>query len=140
MCSSGHDAETKTYPIVEQIDGGGETLAAPFLAPVLEPHRRGHNWAAVLLGPNAARMDRRSIRGRWRRGERYIDAADVAIGDAIEVGADYISTGGIRYGRRRYYVVADRTDAHIVLRPYRTAAQAIRAARQAAADAEEATA
>jgi hypothetical protein len=90
-----------------------------------ESHKRGRNWAAVLVGPNAARMERQFMR---RRG-RVIDVSDLKVGDAFEVGGDYISSGGNRSPNRAYYVITEMADDHMVVETYDTAAQAIKAAR-----------
>lgn len=90
-----------------------------------ESHKRGRNWAAVLVGPNAARMDRQFLR---RRG-CVIDVSDLKVGDAFEIGGDYISSGGNRRPNRAYYVITEMADDHMVTETYDTAAQAIKAAR-----------
>jgi hypothetical protein len=53
----------------------------------------------------------------------------VALGCALEFGADYISSGGIRYPCREYYVVVEAEADRLAVEQYDTAARAIRAAR-----------
>lgn len=101
------------------IDGGAIT------APVYENHNRGKNWLAVLVGPNAAKMDRNFLPMRGK----VIDLGEVQRGDALENGADYYTTRGGKRPYRDYYVVISRSETELVLEEHATAAQAIKAAR-----------
>lgn len=53
----------------------------------------------------------------------------VALGSALEFGADYISSGGIRHPCREYYVVVGVEAYELIVEQYDTAAKAIRTAR-----------
>lgn len=102
-----------------EVDGGAITT------PSYEPHKRGKNWIARLVGPNAARMDRQFLDMRGR----IVDLGDVQRADAIEVGSDYYNARGAKRPDRDYYVVLSRSETELVLEEHATAAQAIKAAR-----------
>lgn len=69
--------------------------------PIYETHKRGKNWLAILNGKNSVHVEMDFLRMSYRT----VDTSDLKIGDAIEVGADYISGGGIRNPCRKWYVV-----------------------------------
>lgn len=98
-----------------------------FDAPEYCAHHRGRNWVAIISGL-ATRPERKFL--VHGRGAAYA-LGDLAMGDAVEVGADYISSGGIRYGDRCYYVVRAIQEETLVLEGYRTPGKALRAARRA---------
>ncbi|WP_168990546.1 MULTISPECIES: hypothetical protein [Aureimonas] len=97
--------------------------------PAFVSHKRGRNWGAILTGPNAARMERRFLPARGAT----VDLSDVQPGQVIELGGDYVTSGGNRHYDRRYYLVlaTDGVDQMTVER-HSTAAQALRAARELA--------
>ena len=81
-----------------------------------ESHRRGKNWVAtVSFDPGAPSNLARAF---WKRGSgRYVAVpASLAVGEVIEVGADYYTGGGNRHARRHYHRVLAITSSHIVMR------------------------
>ncbi|WP_427024875.1 hypothetical protein ACP4J4_02740 [Aureimonas ureilytica] len=115
--------ETTMRGEVLPLDGGATEN------PAFVRHKRGRNWAAVLVGPNAARMERTFLAARGAT----VDLSDVRPGQVIEFGGDYVTSGGNRQYDRRYYLVlaTDGADEMTVER-HDTAAQALRAARELA--------
>jgi hypothetical protein len=102
-------------------------------APVYESHARGKNWMATIEADPAApgglaREFIRNGRGRYL----YIVGPEV-VGKAVEIAADYTSSGGKRHPKRWYGVVRNMTDREIVIDRHETPEQAIRAARSRAA-------
>lgn len=98
-------------------------------APIYEAHSRGKNWMATIEADPAApgglaREFVKSGRGRYL----YIVGPE-AVGKAVEIAADYTSSGGKRRPKRWYGVVRNVTDAEIAIEHYETSAQAIAAAR-----------
>ena len=102
-------------------------------APIYEAHSRGKNWMATIEADPAApgglaREFIRNGRGRYL----YIVGPEV-VGKAVEIAADYTSSGGKRHPKRWYGVVRNVTDREIVIDRHETSEQAIRAARSRAA-------
>lgn len=69
---------------------------------IFEAHRRGKNWIAVVR-PNSA------VQGGLQRdfltrvkGSLY-QIGETAPGAFLEVGADYLTSNGVRYKERRYF-------------------------------------
>jgi len=98
-------------------------------APVYETHKRGKNWMATIApDPAAPGGVARTFVPRGRGKYYYIVSADL-VGQPVEVGADYISSGGKRSRNRWYGVVRALTSEEIRIEHYETAAQAIAASR-----------
>ena len=98
-------------------------------APVYETHQRGKNWMATIEADPAApgglaREFVKSGRGRYL----YIVGPEV-VGKAVEIAADYTSSGGKRHPKRWYGVVRSVTDSEITIEECETSAAAIAAAR-----------
>jgi hypothetical protein len=98
-------------------------------APVYETHQRGKNWMATIEADPAApgglaREFVKSGRGRYL----YIVGPEV-VGKAVEIAADYTSSGGKRRPKRWYGVVRSVTDSEITIEECETSAAAIAAAR-----------
>lgn len=98
-------------------------------APVYETHKRGKNWMATIEADPAApgglaREFIRNGRGRYL----YIVGPEV-VGKAVEIAADYTSSGGKRHPKRWYGVVRNVTGSEITIEEYETSAAAIAAAR-----------
>jgi hypothetical protein len=93
--------------------------------PIYETHKRGRNWVAILRGKNAANLERDFL----PMVGGTVVVSRVALGSALEFGADYISSGGIRHPCREYYVVVGGEAYELIVEQYDTAAKAIRAAR-----------
>lgn len=96
--------------------------------PIFENHRRGKNWAAILIGKNAANMERCFLKCCGAT----IDLTGVGAGTAIEIGGDYVSCRGIRYPDRRYWRVTSFDETSMVVEVYPTAAKLLKAVREAA--------
>jgi len=94
--------------------------------PAYVSHKRGRNWAAILRGPNAAKMEREYLSQRGA----IVDLGSLKRGDALELGGDYITSGGNRHPDRRYYAVHARTETELLVELCSSAAQAIRTARE----------
>lgn len=107
----------------------GEALALDGGAienPAYERHKRGRNWAAVLTGPNAARMERRFLAARGAT----VDLTDVQPGQVLEFGGDYMTGRGRRIPDRRFYLILAKDGIdEVTVEWHGTAAQALRAAR-----------
>jgi hypothetical protein len=98
-------------------------------APVYETHQRGKNWMAIIEADPAAPggLAREFVkRGRGRY--LYIVGPEV-VGKAVEIAADYTSSGGKRHPKRWYGVIRSVTDSEIAIEEYETSAAAIMAAR-----------
>lgn len=98
-------------------------------APVYETHQRGKNWMAIIEADPAAPggLAREFVkRGRGRY--LYIVGPEV-VGKAVEIAADYTSSGGKRHPKRWYGVVRSVTDSEITIEECETSAAAIAAAR-----------
>lgn len=93
-------------------------------APVFETHKRGKNWASVLVGKNAANMDRHFLPQRGR----IIDVSRLSRGDAFEIAGDYTSSGGTPHPSRFIGVVVEKTDDVLIVDKYATIAKAMSAA------------
>lgn len=95
--------------------------------PAYVSHKRGRNWAAILSGPNAAKMERTFLAARGAT----VDLSDVQAGQVVEFGGDYVTSGGNRQYDRRYYLVLATDGAdEMTAERHDTAAQALRAARE----------
>lgn len=92
--------------------------------PIFESHKRGTNWACVLIGKNAANMDRAFLPQRGK----IIDVSNVEVGVAIEIAGDYTSSGGNKQRNRIAGVVVSKTDTELVIDQYASVAKAISAA------------
>ena len=98
-------------------------------APVYETHQRGKNWMATIEADPAApgglaREFVKSGRGRYL----YIVGPEI-VGKAVEIAADYTSSGGKRHPKRWYGVVRSVTGSEITIEECETSAAAIAAAR-----------
>lgn len=121
MQAAGDAAQTRGEVIA--LDGGA------LENPAFVSHKRGRNWGAVLSGPNAARMERTFLHTRGAT----VDVSDVQPGQVIELGGDYITSGGNRQYDRRYLLVLDTDGAdQMTAEQHDTAAKALRAARELA--------
>ncbi|KQT64148.1 MULTISPECIES: hypothetical protein [unclassified Aureimonas] len=122
MQAAGDAAQTTRGEVIA-LDGGA------LENPAFVSHKRGRNWGAVLSGPNAARMQRTFLAAR----EATVDVSDVQPGQVIELGGDYVTSGGNRHYDRRYFLVLD-TDGEerMTAEQHDTAAKALRAARELA--------
>ncbi len=103
-------------------------MGAMLGVPVYEEHHRGKNWMAVInknpKAPNG--LDRTFV--EKGKGEYFYIVSNVKIGDVVEFGADYISSGGRRRTNRWYGVVIQIDDNMIVIDEHETANEAIEAA------------
>ena len=93
--------------------------------PVFCSHRRGRNWAAVVSGKNAANAQRNFLKAVGRT----VDLSQVAVGDVVEFGGDYISSGGIRRPNRCWWLIVKISDEVVSVDPFESLAAAMRAAR-----------
>jgi len=92
-------------------------------------HRRGKNWLCIATGKNAANMMRERCKLDYETQE--YDVSNVQEGHALELGCEYVSSGGRNDHDRRFYSVVailehDR-DRYLVLDEHDTLAQAMRA-------------
>ena len=92
--------------------------------PIYESHKRGSNWAAILVGKNAASMDRQFLPQKGS----VIDVSGIHLGLVLEIAGDYTSSGGNKTRNRIYGVVADRNELALVLDIYASDAKALSAA------------
>jgi hypothetical protein len=77
-------------------------------APIYEPHKRGKNWLAVIeLDPDSPGGLMREFMKRGRGEDYYYSVKELEVGDVVEFGADYYSSGGHKSPRRVYAVVLD---------------------------------
>lgn len=102
--------------------------------PIFERHKRGKNWAAILTGKNAANMERSFLKTRGPT----IDLTGVGAGTALEIGGDYISSGGIRYPDRRYWRVVKLDETSMVVEVYASASKLLKAVRESVVGVKEA--
>lgn len=94
-------------------------------APVYEQSKRGVNWLAVI-GVDATKPGGLSRRFLPRgRGICLYQTEQLAAGDAVEFGADYISTTETRHRTRWYGVVFEIVEEIVVLEHYADAVNAI---------------
>ena len=94
-------------------------------APVYEQSKRGVNWLAVIgVDPTKpGGLSRRFLpRGR---GICLYQVEQLAVGDAVEFGADYISTTESRHRTRWYGVVVEAVEETVVMEHYANAADTI---------------
>jgi hypothetical protein len=85
--------------------------------PLFEAHKRGRNWMAKIEpNPSAPGGLRREFFER-ARGDYYylIPPGSLAVGDALEFGADYYSGSGRKNARRWYGAVAAVADDRVEL-------------------------
>jgi hypothetical protein len=81
--------------------------------PIYETHSRGRNWLAVI------EIDPKSPSGLSRnfvqkaRGKFYYFVTDLKVGDAVEFGADYYTSGGNKSPRRLYALVTEKNAERI---------------------------
>lgn len=95
-------------------------------APLYKSHKRGKNWLAVI------ELDPKSPGGLKRRfatpgrGDYLYSVEELQIGDAVEFGADYYTTGGRRVPGRWYGVVTDIKHNYVeVLGPFDSPREAV---------------
>lgn len=81
--------------------------------PIYESHRRGTNYLAkIWTDPSAPGGLGREF-CRKAHGDYYYFVTNLKVGDPVEFGADYTSSGGNKNRRRRHGVVVEITDDHI---------------------------
>lgn len=102
-----------------------------FENPAYVSHKRGRNWAAVLTGKNAAQMQRSFLPCAGAT----VDIDGIPAGAALEIGGDYITSGGNRHYDRRYWRIVEVRDDSMTVEVYPTAARLLRAVRQTVAEA-----
>lgn len=94
--------------------------------PVHETHKRGRNWVALVkynpVTPGG--IDRFWFNRGAGKITAYILPKELAVGDVVEFGGDYISGSGFRSPDRWYGVVEEIRDAHLVLKPCKDATAA----------------
>lgn len=92
-----------------------ETIFFPYIEegiivnPHFESHKRGRNWVCKIKGKNSVEFTRENITFKGRK----IIANQIKIGDAIEMGGDYISSSGNRKPDRGYYYIDEITNEGI---------------------------
>lgn len=96
-------------------------------APIWETHKRGHNWAAICTGKNAANVERDYLGYKKTR----ILIEEVKAGDVLTIAADYTTSTHKFVPTRRYCRVLSLTTEALVVEYYPTLAQAMRAAKEA---------
>ena len=108
-------------------------MGAMLGVPVYEEHHRGKNWMAIISknpkAPNG--LDRVFL--EKARGNYFYLVSGLKVGDAVEFGADYISSSGRRRTNRWYGVVIQIDDNMIIIDEHETANGAIEAAKSFAA-------
>lgn len=102
-------------------------------APVYESHARGKNWMATIEADPAAPGGLAREFVKKGRGRYFYIVGPEVVGKAVEIAADYTSSGGKRHPKRWYGVVRNVTDSEIVIDGFATADEAIKAARSRAA-------
>ncbi|WP_026789806.1 hypothetical protein [Pleomorphomonas oryzae] len=129
------ESDTQTAEIADNAPEGAERYELPMDGGSIRSfvycsHKRGGNWAAVLSGPNAARMTRTYLSQRGR----IVDLTTIKANDVIEFGGDYTTGSGRRIPDREYWhiISIDFDDDSVVFDQYPTPAKALRAAREAA--------
>lgn len=101
--------------------------------PVWEPHERGRNWfAKITRNPLSAGAIERAFARRAKGEFYYIVPKDLAVGDAVEFGADYYTSGGFKNPKRWYGVVTLLTDEVMEVFACPTARKAFRLQKQRA--------
>lgn len=88
-----------------------------------EPHKRGRNWVSKISGKNSVSFERESIKFRGNK----VSTEGFAIGDALELGGDYISGGGVRHPDRGYYLITGITDQGVEVEIYSSIATLLKA-------------
>lgn len=118
-------SDTDTELLILPIEEGALTKA-----PVWESHKRGRNWLAII------KLDPASPGGLERHfvtrahGDYYYMADELVPGQPIEFGADYYTSGGRKNSTRRYYLIVERNEGALFLRPCSTGKEACKAARE----------
>lgn len=100
---------------------------AALSAPVFERHPRGKNWMAkIVLDPAAPGGLRRKFFDR-AHGDYYylVPPGSLAVGDAVEFGADYYTSSGRKVAKRWYGAVASVSETEIELARAETAREAV---------------
>lgn len=87
-----------------------------------EGHKRGRNWASILRGKNSVAVEFESMPMK----SRVFDCSALKIGDAFEIGGDYISGGGNRTPDRAFFVVLKILEDGILVKEFATRAQAMK--------------
>ncbi len=83
-------------------------------APIYETHRRGKNWMAILKKGKAPRKPEREFQEKEiADGTAFYPIQNVHVGDILEFGADYITSGGHREGNRKYFRVLEKEEDYI---------------------------
>lgn len=96
--------------------------------PIFEAHKRGKNWLAIIKAdPQAPGGYARTFQPNGR-GRYYYLTGKLKPGDAIEFGADYISSGGRKTPNRWYGVVVNVSDTALRLARCATGIEAIKLA------------
>jgi hypothetical protein len=99
--------------------------------PIYESHKRGTNWLAVI------HVDPESPNGLGRdfcrkaKGEFYYFTDNLKENDAIEIGADYTSSGGNKSRRRQYGLVKSISADKIEIELFDTYKEAFAAQKEA---------
>lgn len=84
-------------------------------APIYENHKRGKNWMAVIEpDPTSPGGISRAFQQR-ANGEYFYMLGNLEPGDAVEFGADYISSSGKRSSSRWYGVVISLSDNTVAI-------------------------
>lgn len=100
-------------------------------SPIYEEHARGRNWLAVI--DIDATMPS-GLSRQWMppgRGECFYLIEQLKLFDPVEIGADYVSSGGKKYYKRFYGVVTALTDESVQIEECSTGTQAVLRAREA---------
>ena len=96
--------------------------------PCYESHKRGKNWAATIrLDPASPGGLSRDFWPRAHGEYYYLLPKSLRVGDAVEFGADYYSSGGRKNANRWYGVVRAISDAEITLEKHGTGKDACKA-------------
>ncbi len=82
--------------------------------PHYESHKRGRNWASKITGKNSVEFQRENL----RQIQNKISISNIQVGDAIELGGDYISSGGNRRPDRGYYLILEINSDSIIAKPF----------------------
>lgn len=91
-------------------------------SPHFETHKRGQNWAALLIGKNSLNFNREYL----KRSYKNIEVSHVKVGDAIEIAGDYISSSGNRTTNRGYYFVKEISENGLICEEYPTIAKILK--------------
>jgi hypothetical protein len=91
--------------------------------PHYQSHKRGKNWASVISGKNSVQFKRENLRQSFK----LVVADSLKIGDALELGGDYITSGGNREPDRGYYLITEITDTCIKAETFTSIAELLKA-------------